>query len=491
MAKNYLRNNIKLISFSISAFLLVHMMKIVNYFPNWDSVYGIKTLWIHGRESGRWFSGLAVIILSSAYDLPWVRGVISAIFVSLTISLLINMFRIRNKIYQVIAIILFVAFPSMASTLTYFWNPAYMLSLFLAVLGVYFCVIFSGKKSICATVLCFTFSLGIYQIYYLISMIVFLIYIGNELLDCRNKFHEIRRLFARFLPAFICGGVLYGGVNKLLMTIFNYRLGSYQGISDIGIMSLPEYILAIQKMIKRVLVFFVEKNVITIYGMLNSCIIIAVFSFLLCILLNKKYRILRRIMICILFLSAIPVTYSFYLLSRDVYYHSVMELGNYFLYFIIFLFLEKYDIKDYLKKTVVVLLGVLCFYHFVNDNIAYHQMSFSYEKTKFSVMETIIQIDQLQKDDMNKVAVIGGFPPDKYSIIACPSIMGASSHNFVFSQEHFIQIAKYYYGREYYGCSIEEIEEIKKSKEVESMSAYPVGNYVKIVDGIIVVKLSE
>ena len=63
--------------FALIVGLLVHMVKIVNYLPNWDSMYGIKVSFNGMTGFGRWFSGMSTILLSSRYDLQWVEGVFS------------------------------------------------------------------------------------------------------------------------------------------------------------------------------------------------------------------------------------------------------------------------------------------------------------------------------------------------------------------------------------------------------------------------------
>lgn len=487
----YFKGNKKILLLSICIFLLIHMMKIVNYYPNWDSMYAIVKYGFSGLSSGRWFSGISLLILSSAYDLQWVNGAISSIFFSLTISLLINLYTIKKRFYCFIAIVLFAVFPSMASTLTYFTSPANMFALFLSVLGVYLCIMQSDRKRGFAAILCFGFSLGIYQIYIFTAIIAFLYYVGNKLLDCEENIYDMKKTVFRFLISIIGGGGLYWLINSLLIKLYNYEITSYQGISEVGIMTLYEYALALKKMIKQICIFFLGVNSITIYGIINIFIIIIALCCIVFILLNRVYTYKRKIALCILFLSCLPISYSGYLLSPGIGYHSIMEVGNYFIYLFIILIIDKQSISVNIRKLASISLLLLCFYHFLNDNIAYHQLNIGYEKTKFTVMETLIQIDLQNMEDIDKIAVIGIVEPDSFQITTIPFIMGATSNYFIPNQFEFIQFAKYFYGREFNGCTEEETDKIKRSKEFEQMPIYPNNGYVKNINGVIVVKLSK
>ncbi len=491
---NFLNDNKRQLIFSFCMVLVVHMMKIVNYYPNADDIVGIKMGILGGRLLGRWFSGIALSVLSSPYDLPWVGGVVSAIFISLTMVVFLNIVRIESKLYRFIAIFLFIDFPSMASAFTYFWCPAFMLALFLAIFSVYLCIFSTRKISVAVSTLCFILSLGIYQIYYLVALITFLYYIGNELLANKFILSNVKRQSIRFFISYIGGAGGYWFINNLLMRVFNYEMTSYQGISEIGIMSIEEYIFSIKKMVNQIYIFWSGgSKYITIYGTINIIVIIFVLYCLSIILFNKNNCLCKRIILCLLFPLAVPITYCYYLLSPNVFYHSIMELGNYFVYLFVILVIDKYKISKYLHYIIPSILIILCYYHFLNDNIAYQQMNMSYEKTKFAVTKTLLQIDQLEIENTNKIAIIGRIPPDDYEneIRAIPLITGASTNNFVASQYHFNRFSNYFFGRKHFGYGDTELNEISEKREVQLMPSYPKDGYVKVVDGIIVIKLSE
>ena len=69
---------------------LVHTYKFTNYFPNHD---GLFNFWSTQNmvASGRWFLAPACA-LSSCFDLPWIVGIFSVMFMALTAVFLTEIF---------------------------------------------------------------------------------------------------------------------------------------------------------------------------------------------------------------------------------------------------------------------------------------------------------------------------------------------------------------------------------------------------------------
>ena len=73
--------------------LLCHIYKIVNYLPNHDSIYNYYSSQ-NVVGSGRWFLSIACGF-SSYYDLPWITGFLSILFISFTVAILVRIFSIE------------------------------------------------------------------------------------------------------------------------------------------------------------------------------------------------------------------------------------------------------------------------------------------------------------------------------------------------------------------------------------------------------------
>lgn len=163
--------------------LLVHLYKFTNTLPNLDSImnyYSNQNI----LASGRWALSLACG-LSSYYDLPWVIAIFSCLFISLTVVVIIKLFKIDNPI--LITLIGALIGSSPATTETFFFQftaDGYMLSMLLAALAVYFSRIDENRNSYkFFSIMCICLSCGIYQAYVSFALILAVCYFIDILLN--------------------------------------------------------------------------------------------------------------------------------------------------------------------------------------------------------------------------------------------------------------------------------------------------------------------
>lgn len=473
--------------------LLGHFVKLVNYLPCSDSMYVIENTWSGMSTFGRWFSGVSAILLSGRADLQWVEGVVSIFFLSLTILTILHIFDVRSPVLRIIAIALFMVFPAITSTMVYMiWSAPYALSYFLAMYALYLCVDdrFTALRGL-AAVVCVMFSSGIYQIYLTTAAICFCYYLIMQLLNGRT----IRSLMKPVLITgivFLTGIVCYYLTGKMVLYFLGMSLSDYQGVASSGM--IDHYIIRIALRTIRIHLrdFYFGTSGFTIYRLLNLVIIPITVLGWAATLISRKIPVWIRIL-CLLLLLATPIaSYGFQFVSYGVTYHSVMEGGNYFAYFGLILLLDTLPAeRKKLFACACTLLGLLCFYHWVNANTVYKQMEISFQRTGFMATEIITKIDSLPgaKDAVN-VAWCGQLRFAGSSIKATPSMMGAGCGSFVGSSFHFCRFANYYLGRSFTPVSDEVLEQIMQTTDYAQMDRYPYGDYVRIVGDTVIIKLS-
>lgn len=473
--------------------LLGHFVKLVNYLPCSDSMYVIENTWSGMSTFGRWFSGVSAILLSGRADLQWVEGVVSIFFLSLTILTILHIFRVRSDILRIIAITLFMLFPSVTSTMAFMvWSASYALAYFLAIYALYLCIsdgfnIYRGA----AAVLCVTLSGGIYQIYLTTAAICFIYYIVFRLLDgC-----TVRSLVKPVLVTgcvFLAGMAAYYIIGKLVLYSLGKSLSDYQGIASSG--NINHYIIRIALRIirEKLAIFYFGNPGFTAYRLLNYLLIpIAVIGWII-MLACRKAPLLNRIL-CVPLLLVTPIAgYAFQFISYGVFYHTVMEGGNYFLYFGLILLLDALPAER--RKTfaaVSTLLGLLCIYHWYNTNTAYKQMEITYQRSAFTAMEIVAKIDTVpQTRNVKSVAWCGNPSIPAPAVNLNPTMYGCDCGNFVYSSFHFCQFVDYYLGRDYVPVKDAVAEAIMQTDAYKQMDCYPYGDYVQVIDGITVIKLS-
>ena len=104
--------------------LLCHIYKIVNYLPNHDSIYNYYNSQ-NVIGSGRWFLSIACGF-SSYYDLPWITGFLSILFISFTVAILVRVFSIENRFLISLVSGLLVCSPSITETLFFGFTSMFM-----------------------------------------------------------------------------------------------------------------------------------------------------------------------------------------------------------------------------------------------------------------------------------------------------------------------------------------------------------------------------
>ena len=560
----------KLFLISVGIVLLIHLIKFTNYYPNWDSVRGVETGYWGMTSLGRWFSGISLRLLHSPYDLQWVEGVVSSIFIALSIMLILEVFEIKKTIFIYLCTFLFAAFPSIAATFCFMpWAPSYMLALFMAVFATYLCTRPEpNKKIIVSSIVLLTLSLGIYQIYYAVAFIIFLYFLANQLLDPNKKIQDYKKQIKAFALSALLSAALYIIITKIVLLTLKADLSEYQGISRSGQMSFAEYLRAIKRVCLSFNDFFYGaqiKSIINIICIILICCgiihfildkklkkdlrifllliflslipvthclsflfpenlflaridffifkyltlnfilalktpylliniifsLLTIYLFYVCVLRNKDFKFSKKIILCLLFASAVPLTYSMFFVSAGVNYHRVMELGIFFIYLIVPLLLnhKNPDTKQWIDKLAVIMLAILCFYHFINDNIAYKQMEISYKKTSFEATQVLLEIDKLNNDDKYCLALIGNFPAKRSQIESFPRITGADTKNFLETPYHFLIFSEYYFGRKFSACGDDKKTELENRPDFIEMPEYPKAGFAKIIDDMIVVKL--
>ena len=85
--------------------------------------------------SGRWFLTVACGI-SSYFDLKWVNGVLSLLYLALSAVVLVKFFEVKSKIVMGIISALLVTFPAVCATFAYMYTAdGYFLALWFAFLS--------------------------------------------------------------------------------------------------------------------------------------------------------------------------------------------------------------------------------------------------------------------------------------------------------------------------------------------------------------------
>ena len=206
--------------------LLAHLYCYTNTIPNFDGlsrVYDEQQMTI----SGRWFLHYASS-LNYYTQMPMVIGVLSMFFLAVSCLLIVRMFRLKSSLLAGIWGVLYAVFPAVAYTNSYtFTMSAYCFAVVLAVLAVFVTGI--RKWGVVAGIVLLAFSMGTYQTYVAIAIVLSVLLILQQALQAESQVKEILVNSGKYLLMLGLGTALYYGILKVFLYVKDLELCSDQG----------------------------------------------------------------------------------------------------------------------------------------------------------------------------------------------------------------------------------------------------------------------
>lgn len=506
--KEFFKKNKDIIITTFIVGLIAHAYCFFNYLPTWDSIINTQTVGAT-FSSGRWLLKYAGMIFSD-YSLSWINGIVSLLFIGLSVIMLAEVFDIKNSIYRSLVAALFVTFPAVTSTFTFiFTADCYMMAFFLVTSAVYVCHKYTKWGFVPAMIL-LACSIGIYQAYlsvFLVAVTILIIF-DTSLSDI--KFSELVKKYYKYIIAFIGGFVLYEVTLKLFLAVKGIELSSYQGINDTGVLPPKEMIRAFAVNILNLLnlygidLFDLNGRSIKIglYSVICLLLLLAMLVLTITVIIKKQlYKKPAKIFLLIfeffaMFIFAFVLRYT----TVNIGYSAIMEMSVCLFYIIQIVFLLRLpsDSKasKVIKSITLTAFCILIVYNSVSSNVNYFYMHLRYERSYATAQNVINDIRESVNFDSqkNKVAVIGADYKTSENTWndTLPTIRGSEDADTVLiSQNHYIKFWHYFLGIDVNEASESEANEISKTDEFKNMPSYPNKGYIKEINGIIVAKISD
>lgn len=222
--------------------LLIHMFCLVTILHNYDDVITQPLGYGTGVTSGRWFLtflGDLAEKLSFGYNLSWVNGLAFVALIAVSAGFLVSAVGLRSTKAAALWGALLVCFPTVTATLLFNYTaPYYGVALFLAVFAVW--VLPKAKLGFLVSIACIACSLGIYQAYVPVTITLFVMILLKKLLDEDAEIPDLLKQGIFDCLVLAAGLLVYYAIVKLTMANYGGQLNSYQGISEMGQMSVKE-----------------------------------------------------------------------------------------------------------------------------------------------------------------------------------------------------------------------------------------------------------
>lgn len=489
--------------------LLIHLYKFSNTLLNHDSVFNYYSDQ-NMLGSGRWALSLACGI-SSYWDLPWVNGLLSCVFIALTVVVIVALLKLKNPVLIGLIGALLAASPATTETFFFlFTADGYMIAMFLAALAVYLSRMEETRKSrVLLSGVCICISCAIYQAYVSFALLLAVCYFIDTLLQNNYSKQECYKWIYRQIIVYTTSLAVYFIIWKLCMRFSGTVANDYQGISEVGKLDISLFIHGLLASIQSIILYFLQWNVLehgfTLYSVLSIVFLIAMAAVILISchrsgIWSKKWAV---ILLVLCLIGIVPFSCIWHFVSVSVGYRAMM-LQSLTLLFVLTAVLYERWTKPIAKNIICVLLILIAFNNALMANISYFYMNLCYERTYADGVEMMIKIHDLQDEyEFDKIAVVGSRINEvQYDDIDSETgriqitgkihlLSSLLEKTLLYDSEHTTRFLQATFGLELETLNCTQRNGLLDTDEVQNMGCWPSGNSITVIDDTLVIKLSD
>ena len=483
--------------------LIAHLYKITNWLPNWDSLvfrYDAQNM----VSMGRWFLPVASA-LSSFYDLPWITGLMAILFHAIGAVCICKIFEVKKNLTAMLIGAAVVSFPTVTSVLLYnYVADSYSFAFLLSCIAALLITRDKLKYYILAAIL-IALSVGIYQAYITVTIMLLLCFLIIEVLKKETKIKDVLIKSAKFLLTGIVGMVLYYLALTVILKVTKTALLEYQGFDNAASLSgfnIPASLYVIKE--SFVNYFFDFSNGINVFSVINVIVLIAAVAFYLIDVIKNKLNIFKILVLVVLvvFLPIAASVLSF--INSSIDYHNLMKMGFFGFYLLFILQYEKTEAKSinvnaFKSWFVFAVTAALIFNQIIIANVSYHKLNMAYEKSIGTLNRIADRIEQTEgSEDCDKILVLGALEgSEDYSAVLPPDITGTTdgyilrADDEIVGQSVLCSALNDYCGKNYKFVSGSKKTDLLEKIDESNMNNWPSKNSILIIDNVIVIKLSD
>lgn len=479
--------------------LLAYGYAFTNKLVNHDEV---NSLFSKGAtvSSGRW--GLSVLdTIFPNYSMPWIYGLLTVFFVAVAVCLVVQMFRLNNRVLQVLLSGTIMVFPSLIGLFGYmFTSTSFALSFLLAVAAA---VLIKDlqKWYMLPALCCLVFSLGIYQSYISVTASLLVILLIQQLLMDENPLIVLRKgiFYVCFLIVSLC--LYYLGV-QVVLWITGTALNSYASSNlDFSVASFMNgVILAYRNFIRyfadgfRGLIPTAFSRILHIFLLVMSLILLLLLMF------RSRKKSPGQIALLLLLTGILPLAINcMFMITTPDSIHTLVLYSFIAVYIFASVLTDLILSESHLcsfsgicvNAITILLVLVICINTYL-ANQSYLHLHLRYENAYAFYTSLAADIKMTPGFDENtRLAIIGEYQqPDYYyeqfwEIHTITGVYGFLPDSYSIS--HFLE---YYIGFPIPIVSEKDCTMIQNTPEFQAMAQYPYYGSLQKMGDILVVKLS-
>lgn len=506
-------NTIKALLLFFSASVIVFIQRIVWELPNPDAVGNTiyKSGWGDefkaGRYGIRFLQELRLGFVNTSF-----ATVLSLFFLSFTYILLIKLFEIRQRVWQIVVGALLIVSPFVGSTLSYYYcSDMYFLSCFFSVAAIYILAHMQGKKYVAFSALLLCLSCCIYQGYLSLAITLCLMFLIKMLID-KEDIKQALMQAMRFLTGGICGILLYFVSSKLIQKWSGVSATDDRGFSRMGQISLSQLPSQIKGCYYCFIDYFFRGTFIYNYfggrRTINFIFFLILIVLLLLILCTKRTWVNRILLVGMVL--CVPIsTMSILILAPEVSISGttgclILPAMNcvYMLGILFLKGLEKENVLG-LKSSIVLLTAsiAVCWMLLLLELAGQTYIKHYVKKTNTVAGLMIREIeDAVDNSNEYRLCIAGtmesGNFPDLYRWWE-QSLHWTSMHqktiwvDYYNAQRCWCSWMANYCGKSYSQCGMDEYDRLKEEGFFDNMPCFPDEGSVVVRGDIIVIKLGD
>lgn len=460
---------------------------------------------------GRW--GISLIERINGFiAIPTIATISCIITMAVVAVILVELFDLKSKISIIVTSGILVLTPTLTATLLYIYTSfAYCFNLLIAVLAVWFLFKYKNKKfGFIFSSLCIMFSFSIYQSYIGTTIGLCLMLSIINLVKENSKIKDFLYDIAKAASAVLLGGILYYIVTMVLLKISGFELAAYKEANSVGIGQIfSSLIFSVIQAYKDFCIFFVGDSVVynanykRDFMYLIFFIIFAVFASMkiLNIQDTKKMKLSKMFLVTFMF-ALIPLALNvvdIIIPTTKIYVLTATQM----ILMIPFCFAIMESIeKQYILKWCMILITIcIMSSYYLANHTSYAALKLTYNQaysTTIRIMDRIENTPGYTKDlSIMFGGIVGNNNFPRTSNLYGFTI-GEAANNVVFHGTYGGQLGtwqnylKVFLGLDVNFCPDNVYRDIVNGEVYKNeMEVFPAANSIKIMNGIVVVKLSE
>lgn len=461
-------------------------------------------------QLGRIFVPLYRFVVRDSITMPWLIGVLSLIYISMTVFLIVKLFNVRSKILTILISGIFTTnITVIATASTYIHDlDCNMLALTLAVLSVYLWQKYDKGFLYGMIPLCL--SIGIYQSFISVSITLIIIYLIMKLFE-GEKFKKIFYQGFKSIVMIIGAGLLFFIAMKFIcyITGISIKSGNYNSIDTI--LSMP-----ILEIIHTTIAGYIRTcyKILNVTSVYPSIIFFAIHLMLIVILgtiiiyrLSKKEIKIKEKILTLILIIILPISMNIVYPLTGGISHDLMEFGFWLIYLLALLvswwvvehFNKMKPIIKYGQRFVSVCLILIVLWSNVQTANAVYLKKDLEQKANLSLFTRIVY--RMEEQDgyiTGKTPVVFVGRPDTLldtipgyerisSITGCWNEFALNSS----SRDRYRSYFDYILLNPAIMAEQEKWDQMQNDTRVNDMPSYPKEGSIAFVDDILVIKMGE